>query len=603
MACYILPIFGKKFLTLESRQGGLPRCTSYSTANLFFGFRMENKAAWLQCKHLIETGASLDEVKESLASLARSDIVSSYQDDVNLLHTAIIANHIEAARFLLIQGLYLPPHESKTFPYLHTACRYGHTVIAGLIIDERRQDLWQTMPADSEYLRKLFSRCSDNTHDTQDKEAKVNLPKLGSYRMTALDVAAAFKHTRCVELLLQHSQPAESLLASAVENNAPQALALILSSSRYTPDQMNKAFKLSLIRRYSDCMDLLLQNGATPAAVLNGMNPYHVMFMYSQPARPSCDLFKWTSLEDCVLVLVKHGYDVNAAQPTASYPLYSLLHCMVMDNDFHISRHPDQHYYCLAALMKAGADPNFDEMKTFDQNTTDSPSSFGRELHTSALSSLFTAFQQSDVWAYKNPVDYINRCCKLILEHGGNPSYCDGLGETPAHDLMSCLAMHQASGNFSLHLAKVLATLFSYGADPAQKSVDRSNPILQYMMVLFTCATAVGTQDSFDPYKPCIEEILHFLDYMSPKEASITAQAILESIDRIGDIDIDQTSRLCVKTLLDKHIKKVHRLQHYCNLVIWQAMGRKLGASKQLPLPPFLQNSLMCMFGYNCFDL
>ena len=153
----------------------------------------------------------------------------------------------------------------------------------------------------------------------------------------------------------------------------------------------------------------LLSNGNVKVrTILNDMN---VLFMYSSAYQINTE--RNYGLDNATNVLIKHGFEVNDFSKSGSFPLYSLLNSLIEEKDFFAMGTPKYHLHALDLLLKAGADPNLDEVK---YSTSDQKHPYGhtlgRPLHTSALNALFGSLRSCDNWYAMFP-EFVTHCCGL----------------------------------------------------------------------------------------------------------------------------------------------------------------------------------------------
>ena len=253
-----------------------------------------------------------------------------------------------------------------------------------------------------------------------------------------------------------------SFLETAVEKCSTKTVQLLLSSSAVRERDVNSAFKMALHRKLSDCMHVLLKDGNVQvSSILNDMNPFHVLYMYSSAYQTYKE--RNYGLDRATSVLISHRFDVNDFSKCGSFPMYSLLNSLIEEKDFYPMETPKYHLKALELLLEAGADPNFDEV-TNSLNIATNPygQALGRPLHTSALNALFGSLQTSDNWYAMFP-EFVTHCCGLLLRGGCNPKRVDGRGRTVLHDVMKCLAMEHTMGNMGINMFPIIQILMRYG--------------------------------------------------------------------------------------------------------------------------------------------
>ena len=138
------------------------------------------------------------------------------------------------------------------------------------------------------------SESSHSRNDNIDCNSDLHLQNF-----SPLDIAAEGGHLKCVQMLLncfntrvaanqsnhetqRNEKQRMSFLETAVEKGSTKTVQLLLSSSEVNERDVNSAFKMALHRKLSDCMHVLLKDGNVQVgSILNDMNPFHVLYMYS----------------------------------------------------------------------------------------------------------------------------------------------------------------------------------------------------------------------------------------------------------------------------------------------------------------------------------
>ncbi|GFN93584.1 ankyrin-1-like [Plakobranchus ocellatus] len=348
----------------------------------------------------------------------------------DLLHYCILENNIVALVLLLSRGLFKPPHEPATWPYLHLAACLGHKSLIPTVVQELKYQNDALVP-------------DWNAYDTQiQRKVQGHIPKLDaeerSKRLTPVDMAALFSHAACVRLLLDfwqvqsNNQNKRSLsrqdsssslyLSLACKANSPLALRVLLQEDPDKKEALECAIKMSA----PECVDIVLRDGGLGdlSKVFQGMNMFHVLYSYS-----SCmSLKQYESMVEITSILLRHGQDVNSVRPSRTFPLYSLLSHHGAGCNME-QRGP----FLLAALLlllKAGADPNVDEI-LIERKLRDAEHStaFGRRPYSSATHCLISNIPLLKANAFEDalvmdPVDnFCYKCIELLLRHGADLSY------------------------------------------------------------------------------------------------------------------------------------------------------------------------------------
>lgn len=541
----------------------------------------------------------LPEIKQLLLSLSRSEILKEDNEHLDILHYAVQSNYAEAVHLLFLKGFFVEPHQPSCVPYLHLACKLGHAAIVSILLKERPHDIDRT----------ANFRCQNSTSDIGYRQESETDIKPNIQNVTALDLAADGGHIKCVRLLLNsfdrniprspggrersRSDKQLSLLERAVEKCSTKAVQLLLTSEDVRQDDIDSAFKVALHRKLTDCVDILLKNGhAQVGRILNGMNPYHVLYMYSSAYQVNRE--RNCGLDSTTSVLISHNFDVNDFSKCGSFPLYSLLNSMIEEKDFFPMEMPTYHLKAMKFLLSAGADPNFDEVVHSSLREPNSHT-LGRPLYTSALNALFGSLQSTDNWYAMFP-EFVTHCCGLLLRNGCNPRRVDGRGRTVLHDLMKCLAMEHTMGNMSVNILPIVQILMRYGADPNIDSLSELFPVSSYYQTLFNLMDGRLAIDNWKSSRSHAQ-VLQLLRYMKHRTASQSCQQIVricQNAETNSTAGISVVSH--VTPMLQQYTNQHSCLQDLCRLQIWESIDRQRDRLSLLPLPTSLQKSVLNYF-------
>ena len=559
----------------------------------------------------------LQEIKTRLSALSKNDILREDKKHFDILHYAIEANYIEVVHLLFLKGYFFEPYLPKFVPYLHLACKHGRTAILNILLKERPNDLGRSIQSNN------FSHLPTSNSDLHrgDGESESSYTRddyidcksdLHLQNFSPLDIAAEGGHLKCVQTLLnsfdtravpnqsnhetqRNENQRMSFLETAVEKCSTKTVQLLLSSSEVQQRDVNSAFKMALHRKLSDCMHVLLSDGNVQvSSILNDMNPFHVLYMYSSAYQTYKE--RNYCLDKATSVLISHGFDVNDFSKCGSFPMYSLLNSLIEEKDFYPMETPKYHLKALELLLEAGADPNFDEV-TNSLNIATNPygQTLGRPLHTSALNALFGSLQTSDNWYAMFP-EFVTHCCGLLLRGGCNPKRVDGRGRTVLHDVMKCLAMEHTMGNMGINVLPIIQILMRYGADPNIYSASELYPVSSYFQTLFNLMDGRLAFDNWKASK-CQAQVLHLLSYMTHANASEASQQIIQICQSAEEKSVAKVSLVSFVTfMLHQYSHKHLCLQDLCRLQIWESIDRQRDKLACLPLPKSLQNSVLNHF-------
>ncbi|RUS73196.1 hypothetical protein EGW08_019042 [Elysia chlorotica] len=425
------------------------------------------------------------------ARLNKCDVnyILSWKDKCkfDLIHHCILENNIVALLLLLSRGLFKPPHEPTTWPYLHLVACLGHRSLISTVVQELKYQNEPVLPDWRAYFTQVQNKITTLVPTIGEEEK--------SKKMTPVDLAALFSHADCVRLLLDFWQVrtkdqgrrrsstrqddiSSPYLSLACKANSPLALRVLL---REDPDK-KEALECALRMTAPECVDIVLRYGGLEDSgkVFQGMNLFHVLYTYSN----CMTLTQYEAMVEITSILLRHGQDVNALRPSRTFPLYSLLShrgagcSMKQRSPFLLAS--------LLLLLKAGADPNVDEiliegkLRDAEHNTA-----FGRGPYSSAAHCLINNFHLLKSNAFEDPLvtdnvdDYCYKCIELLLRHGADLGYLGNF--KPYLDSSVFLPRYYHSGT-------VLHSLLS------SRSVSFINyPILRLILLHGADADSIGS--------------------------------------------------------------------------------------------------------------
>ena len=550
---------------------------------------------WETCKALqqdISQRLTWDELRLRLQALNKSQLEAEDENHLNIMHYAIKADYTEVVHYLFLRGYFMELQQPSCVPYLHLACFYGRTVIVGIILKER--------PAD--FQRGLIPLKQHPCKHAQ--WGDLELSKLGDY--SPLDLAAASGQLRCVKLLLScrsmHGHALPCILEVAVEHGSAECVRLLLEkdSAEITQSDINRAFKLAVTRKLPECLQLLVARGVEVSEVLNTMNPYHVMYMYSSGYQLHPD--RNHGLAECTQVLVDSGMDVNTEYPSGSFPLYSLLHSLVEEMDFSSTGIIDHHMRALECLLKAGANPNLDEESLLDSKYNSAgfffSFSLGRDPYTSGLSALIALLEQFMNWEGCS-VEWWMPCAELLLLHGANPCGMDRYGDTPLHHVMKCLAMQHNEGQLKLCLSPLLRLLLLHGADPDEASSNGLLPVNYYFTLMLTLSNGSSGGDALLERWVRLEaplQVIQLLQHMKPCLMFSAYTIVSNQFCALAAEDLPKSVMRYVLQEMSKHVHQPRTLCFICSSHIWHCLGRRQANIEALPIPKGLKAFVLSIF-------
>ncbi|KAH9488778.1 hypothetical protein Btru_059409 [Bulinus truncatus] len=386
-----------------------------------------------------------------------SSTLTQWKDiySLDLLHYCILHSNIVALIVLLNHGCFKPPYKPTTWPYLHMVACLGYTSLISTIVQEINfQNEGHILDWDIYYAYFL-------------PKTKLAPPLIiessRGEKFTPVDIAGIFEHIGCAELLLDFWQIQKSdsnyqnglinrrnvsYLTLACTVHSPYALQLLLTKH----SEKKEALECSVRSLAPQCLDIILKkmSEVDVKKAFQGMNLFHVLYFYS------CCLTaqQYQATVEITRVLIKHGQDVNSLCPSRTFPLYSIL-CHSLAG---ISIQECANYLLdtLVLLLKAGADPNVDEIvMEEDSSCSEESCAFGRQPYSSAVNCIlsnlpFLKMNEINIPLTVNHVDrYMYKCIKLLLKHGANVNHV-GKFISPFHD--NSLEEKEYNCGTSLHL-------------------------------------------------------------------------------------------------------------------------------------------------------
>ncbi|XP_064619677.1 uncharacterized protein LOC135483090 [Lineus longissimus] len=384
-----------------------------------------------------QEGANLFEAIKNQAPLELlRDIVQKFDTKISntrdsngldVMQTAIVENHCELVRYLFMRN-YFKEFENtpKCNNYMHLAARLDRVVILQLLMEHRPGDV--VMRGSVCYPD--CCSCIGDADLEEEKDDRMEDRGGNQLGMTPLDFAIRHENIKSLKVLLQSEllkcdMSSDSILERACEINSPDALKILLTEK---PDQRTlvKTFEQAVRKKLSSCINCLLENGFETETAFNGMNCFHVMYQYSssyvyRPSNVLTTASKDVGLLKAMEVLIAHGCDVNASALAKTYPLYTLLHMMFSD----FCNEPDaQHVEATELLLRAGADPNFDEYVNAGEGRFEA---YGRNAYSSALHVV-----QFDVFFPGITLNNTKSVLKLLFKYGADPyKKCSSSGLVP----------------------------------------------------------------------------------------------------------------------------------------------------------------------------
>ena len=520
------------------------------------------------------------------------------QDGLDVMHHAILSHNAISVGCLFSRGLFKPPHEPGSFPYIHLACKTGQKSVVVLLLQERPFDNRPALFSYGDRESKSRTELNDQAEQTQEK------------LQTPLDVAADAGHMECLKTILdfQHAREFaqttllgfrekqskvsrhESYIDMACKCNSPKALRLLLTESP-PKAELERAVDFVVKNGRPECLDILLRCQIDPKSVFGGMNFFHVLFTYGILFDPN----RYESLTLMTSVLLRHGHKVLAFRPSRTYPLYSLLSHAYSNEDY-LKESAPYLISCILLLLNAGADPNFDELKVEELACDEEcETAFGRDAYSSALHCLYNTVAVGTFQDSKDVLDlvskYVLKCTEILLHHNADPNYIGRLSNSQCGNSLHALGF----ANRYLNTVKpTIKLLLRFGANP-DAEVCNSFPLNTF------CEAIVANDTDSMPSKPDViadnAKVLNLTCLVS----SMSRSSLIVSGERL------QVATRSVTTARSKRVLKsilfkiestsccVWSLKKTCQRYVWILCGRHYRAIHTLPLPVSVKTEITNM--------
>ena len=533
--------------------------------------------------HMIQTYSETSALKACIEKANKTSIEQYVgENGMDVLHYAIIANNMEAVSLLFHKGIFKPPHETSSFPYMHLAARLGHKMILNMLLQER--------PLDNVAAVFNYKSTGDRYRDKGDERGS------GEIKQTPLDLAGKNGHIGCVKTILDHCHGKfvqgkkfkgnEAYIEMACQLDSPYALCSLLSDHP-TEEEIKSAVGAALKNARPECLDVLLQLRTDLSTLFEGMNLFHVLYSYTL----SFDKKWYERLLAVTTILIKHGHNVGASIPFRTYPLYSLLShsaCHDFDNSSNYI------IACSLLLHNAGADPNFDEVQ-FEKDFEDMRirSAFGRCAFSSGLHCLFQTVEQ-----YANQMQgnrylkiYMSKCAAVLLKHGCNPNHVGEI-DSSSQQLGNSLHALCRTAVFTGVDDKLIKLLLQNGADPSVKAGDE-----------FPVTVLTKTLLELENENQCLLRTSD-VDHVKVLINAMTQPVILESLAKMEQMEKEMKTfpppkskqaemYSQVKKYCSGLVSGVWNLKRICMQKTFSLCDRKVPKVLKLPLPMALKMDIV----------
>ena len=565
-----------------------------------------------------------------------ADFIISWKDEYNfdLIHHCILENNIVALLLLLNRGLFKAPHEPTTWPYLHLVACLGYKSLISTVVQELKYQNEPVVLDWNAYYALAQNKSTEHTPSLE-KEEK-------SKRMTPVDLAALFSHVECVRLLLDfwqvhtknqgrnysklHRQGSISpaYLSLACKANSPLALRVLLREDPGKKEALECALRMSA----PECVDIVLRDGRLDdlTKVFQGMNLFHVLYSYSN----CMTLKQYEAMVEITSILLRHGLDVNSLRPSRTFPLHSLLShhgagcSMNQRGPFLLAT--------LLLLLKAGADPNVDEILIEGKlRDAEHSTAFGRGPYSSASHCLVSNFHLLKANAFEDPLvtdhvdEYCYKCIELLLRHGADLGYLGKFKPYLDTSLFPPFYYHSGTVLHSLFSSRsvsfinypILRLILHYGVDADSEGSWclpglNLNAVYAINILPFSLWTSLifdktirNSQEKPSLTKTDLKYFLYVMKFMS-QSSLVLAYAEFTSglasmkkyVEVKGDVELSQEN-----PVLDKMLREYEAatrvpwsLQRCCSHQVWVSCRHHMGNVYSLNIPGPLRKVILSFF-------
>ncbi|GFR65038.1 hypothetical protein ElyMa_001938100 [Elysia marginata] len=462
--------------------------------------------------------------------------------------------------------------------------------------------------------------------------------------MTPVDLAALFSHPASVRILLdfwqvqtknqnrrlstRHDNSPSPYLSLACKANSPLALRILLMEDPDKKEALECALKMSA----PECVDIVLRDGNIEdmGKVFQGMNLFHVLYSYS-----SCMTLKqYEAMVEITSILLRHRQDVNSVRPSRTFPLYSLLShhgagcSMAQKGPFLLA--------ALLLLLKAGADPNVDEvliegkLRDAEHNTA-----FGRGPYSSAGHCIISNFHLLKANAFEDHLvtdhvdNYCYKCIELLLRHGADLGY---LGKfrpclesllLPPNYYHSGTVLHSLLSTRSVSFINypILRLILHYGVDadtkgscclplPSIKVVYAINVLPLSLWGVLILGQVQVSHNQLSLSKVDLKHFLYIMKFMSQRDLVlahkefISAVAAMKSYVEAEDqkdwlnTELSEANPVMAEMLrgYEAATQVPWSLQRCCSHRVWVACRHHMGNIYSLDIPNPLRRVILSFF-------
>lgn len=592
-------------------------------------------ADYEKVKSAITEQVDYEEFRELLRGTTAKNLIGADDRGMDLIHHAILVNNPDCVRLLLAKGVVQKHENSTSCTYLHLAAVVQSATIVNIMLQDRPSDLYVTCQSDELFsvvsffpkwsnINSLFG-CKNNNYNVlvgsgNTNEEVGNDDNITVIRETisAIDVAAILKNMKCLEVMLNSKALGSSLklsiLERAIEMKSLHALRFLLDCDiSISVSDIAKAFKKALMQKLPTFVDVLLEHCDKQRIyqleqVLNGMNPYHVMFMYSSAFQVHGSKKRYLGLKETTKVLIKHGFSLNTSSPVGSYPLYSLICSLIIESVQFPVAAPVHHLETLHTLLNNGIDCNYTENQddTYSGDIlTDIKRSIacGRDLYRSAFHAFIHEMSINQI--VSTQLEFIEESLEHLCRCGAK------VDDRLLGEMMQVLNFQHSQGN-AIDGIRIIGILLKAGADPNVSfpcpalSVEDSSATL-YAPALYLAEllawrhlTEIGLLQV--KANKCIRQslyVLNFMDHVTAVKAILEIENVFKSAILWTNEDLPDHVYVEFQHHVEKELKlyiQPKTLFFLCEKKIWFCLGREENNFYKLGLPKKLANKAIHLF-------
>lgn len=488
------------------------------------------------------------------------------ENELDLLHHAIILNNPEAIEHLLSHGFFQAPFEPRSNLYAHLACFLGHRTCLNIILQYRKDD--------NRSSRSLTY--SPNGNGINDRRREIS----------PIDVAAEAGHLDCVKQILTQSVLKDHpdladypYVALACIPQSVLSVQLILKKDKPKADDIKKAIEVSLMKASAQCLDHLLKQKIKTDDMFGKKNFFHMLYTFSQTSQFGADGYR--RLPEVTQVLIKNKYNVKTANIPNTYPMYSLIKNALCVHDYINTRH---YVMCLRLLIEAGADPNFDEAEHEKKlNAKGIKTEHGRMSYSSAMHCLLETVESFSEYLESKAlgVRFIVQMAEVLLQHKAQINAIGRLGDknsnrygTVLHQFAKCCVKLGVDTDIFKYLLR-------QGADPNATEDNGKYVINTFLDILFAELKEFGVHQKPTDHTENVKTMLDLSLFMNRKCVKETLKILNRDYAKPPH-HMKKYVQMAQKAL-EERAHEVWPLKRICRVLIWDLCKRDASVVTKLP--------------------